>query len=160
MDFEPVVLSEPVAAKRAFGLTYGAQAAMDPLAADNGQRVFELTEGRGFDIVFECSGVAATITQALDWVARGGDVCIVSLIFDPATIVPLTINFKEARLTGSYSNTHEENRQILRWMAEGRLDGRPLISDLTTLAQLPEVYRDRIEPGQAIKVMVEIGNPF
>jgi hypothetical protein len=40
------------------------------------------------------------------------------------------------------------------------LDGRPLISDLTTLAQLPQVYRDRIDTGGAIKVMVAIGDPF
>lgn len=160
MDFRPVVLSEPVAAKRELGLAYGAHAVMDPITGNTGQQVFELTGGHGFDVVFECSGVAANVTQALDWVARGGDVCIVSLIFDPTTIVPLTLNFKEARLTGSYSNTHEENRQILRWMAEDRLDGRPLISDLTTLAQLPQVYRDRIDTGGAIKVMVAIGDPF
>ncbi len=160
MDFETVVLSEPVAAKRELGLTFGAHAVMDPLTENTGQRVFELTGGQGFDAVFECSGLAANIAQALDWAARGGDVCIVSLIFDPATIAPLTINFKEARLTGCYSNTHDENRQILRWMAQGRLDGRPLISDLTTLERLPQVYRERITAGQAIKVLVEIGNPF
>lgn len=160
MDFAPVVLSEPVAAKRELGLAFGAHAVMDPFTENPGQRVFELTSGQGFDVVFECSGMADNISQALDWVARGGDVCIVSMIFNTATIVPLTINFKEARLTGCYSNTHEENRLILRWMAEGRLDGRPLISDLTSLEQLPQIYHDRIEPGRAIKVMVAIGDAF
>ncbi len=160
MDFDPIVLSEPVAAKRELGMTFGAQATMNPFEDDTGRRVFELTAGHGFDIVFECSGVAANIPQALDWVARGGDVCIVSLVFDPATIVPLTINFKEARLTGCYSNTHDENRRILRWMAQGRLDGRPLISHRTNLAQLPQVYHECIDPGRAIKVMVDIGESF
>ncbi|MDJ0874728.1 MAG: alcohol dehydrogenase catalytic domain-containing protein [Desulfobacterales bacterium] len=160
MDFDPIVLSEPVAAKRELGKAFGAQATMDPFKDDTGRRVFERTAGHGFDVVFECSGVAGSVPQALDWVARGGDVCIVSLIFDPATIIPLTINFKEARLTGCYSNTHEENRRILRWMAEGRLDGRPLISHRTNLAQLPQVYRECIDPGQAIKVMVDIGESF
>ncbi len=160
MAFEPVVLSEPVAAKRDLALAFGAHAVMDPFTEDTGQRVFELTAGHGFDIVFECSGVAANIAQALDWVARGGDVCIVSMIFDPAAIVPLTLNFKEARLTGCYSNTHEENRHILRLMAAGRLDGRPLISDRTTLERLPQVYHERIEPGRAVKVMVGIGASF
>ncbi len=160
MDFKRVVLSEPLAAKRELGKAFGAQATMDPFKDDTGRRVFERTAGHGFDVVFECSGVAGSVPQALDWVARGGDVCIVSLIFDPATIIPLTINFKEARLTGCYSNTHEENRLILRWMAEGRLDGRPLISHRTNLAQLPQVYRECIDPGQAIKVMVDIGESF
>ncbi|MBL0715478.1 MAG: alcohol dehydrogenase catalytic domain-containing protein [Desulfosarcina sp.] len=160
MDFAPVVLSEPVAAKRQLGLAFGAHAVMDPFTEDMGPRIFELTAGHGFDAVYECSGVAENISLALDWVARGGDVCIVSMIFAPASIVPLTLNFKEARLTGCYSTTHEENRLVLRWMAEGRLDGRPLISDLTTLEGLPQIYRERIDPGQAIKVMVRIGEAF
>jgi 2-desacetyl-2-hydroxyethyl bacteriochlorophyllide A dehydrogenase len=160
MDFDPVVLSEPVAAKRDLGAAFGAHAVMDPFADDTGRRVFERTAGHGFDTVFECSGVAANIAQALDWVARGGDVCIVSLIFETATIIPLTINFKEARLTGCYSNTHEENRRILDWMAEGRLDGRPLISHRTTLEKLPQVFREHIAPGRTVKVMVDIGESF
>ncbi len=160
MDFGPIILSEPVAAKRELAKAFGAHAAMDPFADDTGRQVFKHTAGHGFDFVFECSGVADNIAQALDWVARGGDVCIVSLIFDPATITPLALNFKEARLTGCYSNTHEENRQILRWMAEGRLDGRPLISDVARLEQLPQVYRERIDPGHAIKVMVDVGESF
>ncbi len=160
MNCNAIVLSEPVAAKRELGKAFGAHATIDPFADDTSQRVFEITAGHGFDIVFECSGVAANIAQALDWVARGGDVCIVSMIFDPATIVPLTINFKEARLTGCYSNTHAENRRILRWMAEGRLNGRPLISHRTPLAQLPQVFREHIDRGRVIKVMVDIGESF
>ncbi len=160
MDFGPIILSEPVAAKRELAKAFGAHATMDPFADDTGRQVFEHTAGHGFDFVFECSGVAGNIAQALDWAARGGDVCIVSLIFDPATIVPLALNFKEARLTGCYSNTHEENRRILSWMAEGRLDGRPLISDVARLEQLPQVYRERIDPGRAIKLMVDIGESF
>ncbi len=160
MDFNPIVLSEPVAVKRELGIAFGAHAVMDPLTEETGPRVFELTAGQGFDAVYECSGVADNIAQALDWVARGGDVCIISLIFSAASIQPLTINFKEARLTGCYSNTHAENQLILRWMAEKRLDGRPLISDRTNLERLPQIYGERIAAGQTIKVMVDIGDAF
>ena len=160
MDFAPIVLSEPVAAKRELGISFGAHAAVDPFDGDMGPRVFEFTAGQGFDVVFECSGVADNIAQALDWVARGGEVCIVSMIFKTAAIAPLTVNFKEARLTGCYSNTHDENRLILQWMAEGRLDGRALISDRTSLEDLPRVYHERIDTGRAVKVMVDIGETF
>ncbi|MHB9098889.1 MAG: hypothetical protein ACYC5X_13825, partial [Syntrophales bacterium] len=59
-----------------------------------------------------------------------------------------------------YSNTHEENRRCLAWMAEGVIDARPLISDLITLAELPLVYRERIRQETALKVMVKIGEEF
>ena len=72
----------------------------------------------------------------------------------------MIMNFKEFRLTGSISNTHEENIQILRWMVEGKIDGRPMISHVISLVELPQLYRERIHPGKTIKVLVKIGEEF
>lgn len=155
MGISPIILSEPVAAKRDLALELGADQVLDPFGDDLAARVFEMTAGVGFPAVFECSGVTDNVQKALDWVARGGDICVVSMMFAPATIIPMALNFKEARLTGCYSNTHEENRRCLEWMAAGRLDGRALVTDRVSLAQLPTVYRERIDTGQAIKVIVE-----
>ncbi|MBU2551108.1 MAG: alcohol dehydrogenase catalytic domain-containing protein [Proteobacteria bacterium] len=160
LDFGPVALSEPVLEKRELALGFGADAVIDPLTENLGLRVFETTNGTGFETVFECSGVPACVQAALDAAARGGTVCVVSVISRPVEIPPILLNFKEVWLTGSYSNTHEENRRVLGWMAEGRLDGRPLITDLIGLEELPEVYRDRIDTGRAIKVMLRIGEEF
>jgi (R,R)-butanediol dehydrogenase/meso-butanediol dehydrogenase/diacetyl reductase len=155
MGVSPIVLSEPVDIKRTLAQELGADHVLDPFEEEMGRRVFEMTSGAGFTAIFECAGVPDNIQKALDWVARGGDICVVSMMFAEAPIVPMTLNFKEARLTGCYSNTHEENRQCLRWMAEGRLDGRALVTDVVSLAQLPEVFKARIDTGQAIKVLVE-----
>ena len=158
--FSPVSLSEPIAEKRALGLRIGADHAIDPAAEDLGQHAFFSTGGIGFDTIFECSGVKTLIQQGMDAAARGGTVCVVSVIYDTAEISPTTLNFKEITLTGSYSNTHAENRQCLEWMAAGKLDGRPLISHEITLDQLPRIYKERICTGTAVKVMVRIGESF
>jgi threonine dehydrogenase-like Zn-dependent dehydrogenase len=92
----------------------------------------------------------------MDSAARGGTVCVLSVMYATAQITPITLNFKEIWLTGSYSNTHAENIQCLNWMAEGKLDGHPLITDLISLTALPEVYDKRIDTGLAIKVMVDM----
>lgn len=157
LGVSPVVLTEPVTAKRRLARELGADHVIDPFDAAVAGRIYAATEGIGFPSIFECSGVADNVQQALDWAARGGSVCVVSLMFAPARIVPMTLNFKEACLTGCYSDTHAENRQCLQWMAEGRLDGRPLITDIVPLAQLPEVFRERIDAGRTIKAMVETG---
>jgi len=155
MGVSPIILSEPVDAKSRLALELGADHVLNPFHDDMALRVFEITAGVGFPVVFECSGVTDNVQKALDWVARGGDICVVSMMFAPTTIVPMALNFKEARLTGCYSNTHEENRRCLEWMAAGQLDGRTLVTDTVTLAQLPAAYRERIDTGQAIKVIVE-----
>jgi len=160
LGYGPIVLYEPVRAKREIALLYGADHAFDPLERDADQQALAVAPG-GFNKTFECSGVKQNIDRAILLAADNGEICIVSMIFSPLEIAaPFLINLKEIRLTASNSNTHEENIQCLRWMAEGKLDARPLISDYDVLARLPEVYRERIDTGLAIKALFKVGEEF
>ena len=160
LGYGPIVLIEPVKAKREIALRFGADHVFDPGDKDLTRHVTTLVPC-GFDKAFECSGVKANVGRAITLAADGGQVCIVSVMFSPLTIAePYLINFKEVRLTASISNTHEENIQCLNWMAEGILDGRPLITDCEPLERLPAVYRERIDTGLAVKVMLRIGEEF
>jgi len=158
--FGPVVVSEPVAEKRNIALAYGADAVIDPLAENINYRMFELSGGRGSDIVFECSGIPAMVQASMDLAGKGATICVVSVINKDIEISPLTLTFKEIWLTAAYGNTHEENKTCLQWMAERRLDAAPMISDRISLDELPEVYKNRIHTGQANKVMLQIGEEF
>jgi threonine dehydrogenase-like Zn-dependent dehydrogenase len=160
LGYGPIVLFEPVRAKREIALLYGADHVFDPGEKDLNQQALAIVSG-GFNKAFECSGVKANVGRAISLAADGGQVCIVSVIFTPLEIAePYLINFKEVRLTASISNTHQENIQCLDWMAAGILDARPLISDDEPLERLPAVYRERIDTGLAVKVMLRIGEEF
>jgi threonine dehydrogenase-like Zn-dependent dehydrogenase len=160
LGYGPIVLFEPVKGNRDIALLYGADHVFDPRENDLEQQVMTIVPG-GFNKALECSGVKANVGRAISLAEDGGQVCIVSVIFTPLEIAaPYLINFKEVSLTASISNTHEENIQCLNWMAEGILDGRPLISDDEPLERLPAVYRDRIDTGLAVKVMLRIGDEF
>jgi threonine dehydrogenase-like Zn-dependent dehydrogenase len=159
-EFSPIVVSEPVKEKHQLARDFGADVTVNSFAQDLRQHLFESSKGIGFETVFECSGVPESVQSAMDFVAKGGTVCIISVIPNEIHILPMTLTFKEIGLTASYSNTHEENIQCLRWMAEGRLDGSPMITDLIHLEQLPQTYRDRIHTGKAIKVILKIGDEF
>ncbi|PKN20315.1 MAG: hypothetical protein CVU71_00515 [Deltaproteobacteria bacterium HGW-Deltaproteobacteria-6] len=160
LGYGPIALYEPVKEKRDIALCYGADHVFDPREKDADQQALSMAPG-GFQKTFECSGVKANIDRALILAADNGEVCMVSVIFSPLEITaPYLINFKEIRLTASISNTHEENIQCLNWMAEGKLDARLLISDDEPLERLPVVYRERIDTGRAIKVLLRIGDEF
>ncbi|MRR16696.1 MAG: hypothetical protein EG826_09610 [Deltaproteobacteria bacterium] len=160
LGYGPVVLYEPVAAKRTIALGYGADCVFDPLEKDADQKVME-TVPAGFQKIFECSGVKANISRAVLLATDAGEICIVSMIFSPLCLdAPFLINLKEIRITASNSNTHAENIQCLQWMAEGKIDARPLISDYEPLSRLPHLYRERIDTGLAIKVLLKIGEEF
>jgi threonine dehydrogenase-like Zn-dependent dehydrogenase len=161
LGFTPIALSEPVPEKREIGKVFGADHVIDPRSEDLRQKTRELTCGIGFEMILECSGVAENVPLAFELVASGGSLCMVSIVFKGIVLSqPMLLNFKEFRFTGSYSNTHEENVQCLRWMAEGKIDARSLISDLIPLEQLPRVYREQIHSGKAVKVMLQIGEEF
>lgn len=157
--FGPVVLSEPQEPKRALAEKWGADLTLDPLSQELGKVVFEQTAGQGFDSVYECSGVSDNVQAAMDACKRFGTVCLLSVIGKMASILPLTLNFKEINLTGAYGNDHAENKQVLQMMADG-MDGREMISDVVTLDELPGVYAQRIHTGKATKVMLAIGEEF
>ncbi|PKN68786.1 MAG: hypothetical protein CVU54_13010 [Deltaproteobacteria bacterium HGW-Deltaproteobacteria-12] len=160
LGYSPVVLFEPVKAKRDIALLYGADHVFDPDEKELNARVMALVPG-GFVKTFECSGVTSNVNRAVTLAADGGQICIVSVIFRPLEIAePYLINFKEIRLTASISNTHQENIQCLKWMQAGILDARLLISDYERLERLPAVYKERIETGLAVKVLLRIGEEF
>ncbi|MCP4754661.1 MAG: alcohol dehydrogenase catalytic domain-containing protein [Proteobacteria bacterium] len=158
--FGPVAVSEPVRNKRDLALEFGADVVVDPLSENLGQRAFEINAGSGFETIFECSGRLEMLPASMDLVSPGGTVCQLSVLYDNVQINPATLMFKEVALMASYGNTHEDNIQCLELMSQGKLDARPLISDLATLDELPRIYRERIHPGKAIKVMLRIGEEF
>ncbi|MEA2102169.1 MAG: alcohol dehydrogenase catalytic domain-containing protein [Thermodesulfobacteriota bacterium] len=150
MGFGPIIISEPVESKRAVALEIGADMVTEPVS------MMETIGDIRVDTVFECSGVPGNVQAGLDAVSIGGTVCIVSIIMQQVSIMPLVLNFKEVFLCGAYSNTHEENKKCLEWMADGLIDAKALISDHTALSGLPAIYRDRINTGRAVKVMVDV----
>lgn len=160
LGFGPIALSEPVEEKRIIAEQFGADILVDPFKDNVVMRTSDDTQECGYDTVFECSGAPGSVTDAMNCCANGGSVCIVSVIMKNIEITPMLLNFREIWVTGSYSNTHEENRQCLDWMSHGRLDGRAMISDTTGLEELPRIYKERIETGRAIKVMLKIGEEF
>lgn len=158
--YDPIVLSEPVAEKREIGQTLGADFTIDPFNENLGYHVFNYTNDIGFENVFECSGAAESFQHALEFSASRAIICVVSVIYQSLTIQPRILNQKEVMITGSYSNTHEENQECLNLMAVGNLDAKPIITDVISLEELPAIYKSRIETGKATKVMLKIGDEF
>jgi threonine dehydrogenase-like Zn-dependent dehydrogenase len=160
LNYSPVAVSEPIETKRKLAEQFGADILIDPIQDDLQVMTFQLRGVEGFTSVFECAGLSNTLSAAMDAAGPGGNVCQLSVIYHDILINPVVMMLKELTLFGSYGNTHQENLQCLQWMAEGRLDGRPMISDWCTLEQLLKLYAEKIHSGKTIKAMLTIGNEF
>lgn len=161
LGFGPIILGEPKEKNRELGKVWGADYVFDPLKVDLPEVIEEISHGRGIETVMECSGLVENVSLAIDLVAKGGIICIISILFKDLLIKnPLILNLKEFQLVGSFSNTHEENKKCLCLMAEGKIKATAMITDLIKPELLPKIYKEKIHPGKSIKVMLQIGEEF
>ena len=73
---EQIIVVDAIAKRCEMGLIFGADHAIDVNETDPVERVMELTDGRGADIVFECVGGAPglkSFAQAQEMVCDGGN---------------------------------------------------------------------------------------
>ncbi len=79
-DLSPVqvLVSEPVAARRAAAEKLGAQATFDPGSRGAAEAVFEVSEG-GVDVAFECAGTQESIDDATRMLRPGGTLVLIGI---------------------------------------------------------------------------------
>jgi len=72
-----VIVVDPIQTRRDVALKLGASEALDPSVAS--ERIKELTQGRGADLVVEASGHSASLAAVLDYVGENGRMSMVGI---------------------------------------------------------------------------------
>ena len=132
----------------------GADAAHD-VAADP-QALTAYVAGKGtFDVLFECSGVAAALAGAVPALRPGAVVMQLGLGGDMTLPVQM-MTAKELELRGSF-RFHAEYFTAVALMRAGRLDVTPLITQTLALAQATEAFDLASDRTRAIKTQIAFG---
>ena len=109
--------------------------------------------GKGsFDVLFECTGVAAAIAPALATMRPRGVVVQLGLGGDMALPMSL-VTAKELDLRGSF-RFHEEFAEGVAAMRAGRIDVRPLLTHLVGLDEAVAGFELAGDRARAIKVQI------
>lgn len=101
-----VTVIEPVAAKREMALELGASHAIDPTTQDIAAEAARITDGLGFDVVFEASGVPRAAAPALQILGRCGRV-VYFAVYPPTFELPVNLYelyAKEASILTVFTN--------------------------------------------------------
>jgi 2-desacetyl-2-hydroxyethyl bacteriochlorophyllide A dehydrogenase len=152
-----VITAEIAPARRAMAAKY-ADHVIDPSSEHPAERLSELTEGRGPDIVIEAVGAPTTYSLAIDLVRRGGTVLAFGAASPDATIdlKPFDVYSKELDIVGSYAGTYETWPQAIRLIASGRVNPEPLIDSVWDLARAPEAVESLVSNRSAMKVQIAV----
>jgi S-(hydroxymethyl)glutathione dehydrogenase/alcohol dehydrogenase len=129
--------------KLAIASRVGASDVINGRTTNVGERVRELTEGRGVDVAFEVLGRPETFTQALEIIGDGGRMVAVG-IAPGKTTAPVEITRlvrRGLRIIGSYgARTRADMPEILRLAARGVFRPEAIVTKTYALDEADAAY--------------------
>lgn len=150
----PVIAADPNPARRELALKMGADHALDSTAENFAETVRELTGGKGANVVVEASGNSAALKSALRCCAPMARVSLLGCtrtpdVYDlyhdvhyPGVSLIGAHNFARPKVESMPGNwtAADDYHAMLNLIRYGRLDLRPLISEIRSPDEAPEVY--------------------
>lgn len=119
--------------------------------------IHTLTDGDGFDVVFDATGNAQSIESGFNFVAHGGSYVLVSVVKGDIRFVDADFHRREMSLLGSRNATDEDFTTVISAIRNGSVNPDALITHRTTLAAAAQdMPRWASDKTGLIKAIVEI----
>ncbi len=118
---------------------FGADVTINNSSENAVERVQEMTDGLGADVVMEAVGVPATFELCTELVCPGGRVANIGVHGEPATLHLETLWIKSITITTGLVDTYS-TLTLLKLVSEGRLDPTGLTTHRFELNEIMEAY--------------------
>lgn len=130
---------------------------IDGSQVDVVEKVMELTDGRGADVVITATAANVTQEQAIAMAARNGRISFFGGL--PKTNPTITcdsnvVHYRQLHIHGANGSAPEHNKRALQYIASGQVPVKDLITEHIPLERALEAF-DIVAKGEAIKVTVE-----
>ena len=151
-----VILSEPSPVRRQIANGFDPSEIIDPSKEDLAARVSEITGGLGVDIVVCANPIAATQTQAVEVVRKGGRVILFGGL---PKVTPLTsldanrIHYGEITVVGSFSYHPTYHEMALSAISRGLIPDEKLITHKYGINEIDQAFQTA-SSGKALKVII------
>lgn len=149
-----LTLIEPIADRRALALKYGAAHVVDPMTEDVKKAAMELTGGRGFDVVVDCSGSVKAVHD-LPFITGKGGKLIYAAMYPNNFEMPLNIYkycyANELTITGMYVSPYTFPRA---WQIFPKFDLAAFTDTVFPIDDAAEAFKAQVT-GKHIKILIE-----
>lgn len=150
-----VIVFDTSPARRATAEKLGATKVLDPVGIDINEAILELTYGRGVDFVVEAAGAPNhTLAPLTSGLAVNATVCHIGRSEKPTPLALEYYQVKGVQLAGSLGHAgHGTFQNVIRMMASGKLDMRPMVSARMALDNALDAFK-RLESRQDAKIIL------
>lgn len=134
----------------------GADVTVHPQRENVLERIMEMTQGRGVDIVIIAAGISALLPQAMECAARGGQILVFSPFREEPVAIPAHRFFAdEIRVVGTYSSTPYNYKPALELLKNGVINVEEMVTHRFGLSRLEEAINIAHDPKEdVLKVMI------
>jgi L-iditol 2-dehydrogenase len=135
---------------------FGATHTINPKNEDSGKRIREINGGHLADIIFLTVPSKTAWEAAYTLIGKGG-VLHVNAPAHPDDFVkirPSEIFFKELTINGAYSASHQDTRDVLDLIKNGRVNAEAMLTHSFGLDQVSDAIQLMLGTGKSLKPVI------
>jgi 2-desacetyl-2-hydroxyethyl bacteriochlorophyllide A dehydrogenase len=151
-----IVMTDPLASKRARALRLGADAVVDASQPD-ATALIRAELGESADVVFDCVAIQPTVDQAVQLAIKGGVVMIVGVPARPVTVPLPEIQDLQVRIQGSATYVPENYATAEEIIRSGAVRVEDMVTSRYPLGRAAEAYTAAAS-GEEVKVVVNVSD--
>ncbi len=134
-------------------LDLGADYYINPEEGSLNERISELSNGLGADLVFETAGTSHTVEMVFDIPKPGGRVVLIGLSMNAAKFVPIQVVRRELEIIGSIIYV-QEFRQAIKLITEDKINLDAMIGPTFNLKDIKKAL-DLVQAKTHLKIMIK-----
>lgn len=150
-----VIMFDTSASRREIAQRLGATHVIDPVGLDLNTALLDLTYGRGVDFVVEAAGAPdRTLSPLTSALAVNATIAHIGRSEKPTSLSLEAYQVRGVQLAGSLGHAgHGTFQNVIRMMASGKLDLRPMVSARMKLDEALSAFK-RLENRQDAKIIL------
>jgi 2-desacetyl-2-hydroxyethyl bacteriochlorophyllide A dehydrogenase len=118
------------------------------------ERMLELTDGVGPDVVFECAGSVRTSQQSLALIRKAGTIVVEAICFDPVEVIFNSIVLKGITIKGSQCFSPGEYAAAMKLVENRKIDVAPLVTHKMPLDEINIAFETAMK-AEGGKILVK-----
>ena len=151
-----IIVSDLVKYRLEVAKRFGADLAINPQSDSLAEKVREVTDGMGADIVIVTVPNVKALLEGMGVCRKGGTLCIFAPT--PPTeymrVSPHRLFFSEIKLIPSYSTSHIETRAALKLISSRKIKAEELITHRFPLRRIGDAFKIAAKGKECLKVVV------